>query len=241
MAYATTQQVYNILAQALTSATNSVANGQPVPLWTFGKNKSGNSLPDDVVYQYITWASDQIDAAISELYLTPLSEKVDLELSLLIDIDAYNNNVELDKANLLSPGDMLVFVDSLVEERHIVASVINANSIELQEPLLGIYHVETARVMRIKFPPTINLICSRLAAASIYDKYFASQASPNVSDYGKTLRNWALSDLNSILQGIIILHGQKRIGHRFFNPLLRDRYGLPPIEGGDREMKGGDR
>jgi hypothetical protein len=79
-----------------------------------------------------------------------------------------------------------------------------------------------------------------LAAANIYDKYFAAQANPDISDYGKKLRGWALSDLNSILQGIVILHGQRRIGHRFFNPMLRDRYGLPGMEGGEREMKGGD-
>jgi hypothetical protein len=241
MGYATTQQVYDILAQALTSATNSVVNGQPVPLWTFGKNKSNNSIPDDIVYQYITWAGDQIDAAISELYLTPLCEKVDLELSLLVDIDAYNDTIEINKTSPLNPGDTLIFIDALGEERHTVSSIVNTTTIELQEPLLGIYHAETARVVRVRYPAAINLACARLAAASIYDKYFASQSSPNVSDYGKTLRGWALSGLNDILQGVTILHGQKRIGHRFFNPNLRDRYGLPPIEGSDREMKGDDK
>lgn len=241
MGYATTQQVYDILAQALTSATNSVANGQPVPLWSFGKNKSSNSIPDEVVYQYITWAGEQIDAAISELYLTPLCEKVDLELSLISDIDAYNDVVEIDKAYLLNPGDSVVFIDSIAEERHTVVSVTAPFTVEFQEPVLGIYHAETTRLMRVKFPSSVSLICARLAAANLYDKYFASQSSPNVSDYGKTLRAWALSDINSILQGIIILHGQKRIGHRFFNPTLRDRYGLPGMENGDREIKGGDR
>jgi hypothetical protein len=39
MAYATLQHVYDIIGQALTSATASVVNGQPVPLWQFGKSK----------------------------------------------------------------------------------------------------------------------------------------------------------------------------------------------------------
>jgi len=241
MAYATTTQVYDILAQALTSATNRVVNGQPVPLWTFGKSKDGNVISDDTVLQYITWAGEQIDASISEMYVTPLSEKSDLELALLSDIDTYNDTVQVDKAVVLNPGDTLVFISDLSEERHTVSSITNNTDIELQDALLGVYHVETTRIIRVKFPSTISLMCARFAAASIYDKYFASQANPNISDYGKTLRKWAVSDLNAILNGIVILHGQKRIGHRFFNPTLRDRYGLPPldkdfnikIEGGD--------
>lgn len=241
MGYTTTQQVYDILAQALTSATNTVVNGQPVPLWRFGKSKDSNVISDDTVLQYITWAGEQIDAALSELYVIPLCEKADLELILLSDIDTYNDTVQFSKAVLLNPGDSLVFITDLTEERHIVSEVVNATDVELQDPLVGIYHVEATRVIRVKFPPTISLTCARLAAANIYDKYFAAQANPGMSDYGKTLRKWAVSDLNAIINGITILHGQKRIGNRFFNPTLRDRYGLPPldkdfnikIEGGD--------
>lgn len=241
MAYATLTQVYDIIAQAMTSATNSVVNGQPVPLWTFGKSKDKNVIPDDTVLQYITWAGEQIDASISEMYVTPLLEKADIELSLLSDIDSYNDTVRVDKAVALNPGDALIFIDNLTEERHIVSSVVNNTDIELQDPLLGIYHAETTRIIRVKFPPTISLMCARMAAASIYDKYFSSQVSPNISDYGKSLRKWALSDMNSILNGIIILHGQKRIGYRFFNPTLRDRYGLPPLDKDfNIKMEGGD-
>ncbi len=240
MGYATSRQVYNILAQALTSATSKVVNGQPVPLVQFGKDSDGNTITDEIINQYISWAGDQIDAAISELYVTPLLEKTDLEMSLLQDIDPYNQDVLVSRASSLSPGDSLIFIDDTGEERHTVTEIINNQQIETQEHIVGTYFKETARVVRVKYPPTINLVCCRLAAANIYDKYFASQASPNVSDYGKTLRKLAISDLNSILNGIFILYGQKRIGHRFFNPNLRDRYGLPGIEGSDREIKGGE-
>jgi hypothetical protein len=169
-------------------------------------------------------------------------QKVDLEMNLLLDIDPYNSTVSLSRASVLNPGDILYFYDVLNEEQHEVVSVTDATTVELDLPIDGIYSTETTRVVRIKYPPTINLICSRFAAAAIYDKYFAAQVNPNVTDYGKTLRGWALSDLNAVLNGAIILHGQKRIGHRFFNPNLRDRYGLPAIENdGSREIKGGDR
>jgi hypothetical protein len=241
MAYATLQNVYDIIGQAMTSATNSVVNGAAVPLWSFGKSKNANTIPDDVVYQYLTFASDQIDAGLSELYVTPFIEKTDLEMRLLEDVDAYNDLVYIDRASVLNPGDTLVFIDSLTEEKHTVVSTDNY-LVELDSSLMGVYTVENSRVIRVKYPPTITLICARLAAANIYDKYFSAQVNPDNSNFGKTLRRWALSDINSILNGIIILHGQKRIGHRFFNPTLRDRYGLPNLEGGagDREMKGGD-
>ena len=45
--------------------------------------------------------------------------------------------------------------------------------------------------------------------------------------YGKELRKAGERDINNILQGRTILHGQRRIGHRFFDPNLRDRYRLP--------------
>jgi hypothetical protein len=84
------------------------------------KAKSQNNIPEETVYQYLSWASDQIDASLSEMYVTPLMEKSDLELTLLQDIDAYNGFVFLDKANSLNPGDTLIFIDSLTEERHTV-------------------------------------------------------------------------------------------------------------------------
>jgi len=240
MGYATRQNVYDILAQALTTATATTVNGQPVPLVNFGNTKSNNSISDDVVNQYISWASDQIDASLSELYVTPFMQKVDVELRLLNDVDPYNSFVNVSRAAVLTPGDVLIFSDTLNEEEHVVTEVSTSTQIELDYPLSGIYYAETTRVMRVRFPPTLNLICSRMAAANLYDKYFAAQANPNISDYGKNLRALALSDLNAVLNGIIILHGQKRIGHRFFNPTLRDRYGLPAIENdGSRDMKGG--
>ena len=55
MAYATLQNVYDIIGQAMTSATNTVVNGGAVPLWSFGKSKNPNTIPTDVVQQYLTF------------------------------------------------------------------------------------------------------------------------------------------------------------------------------------------
>lgn len=233
MGYCNQIQIEAILAQSLTSATNQVVNGQKVPLIGFGKSLNPNLISTSTIDEYIKIADEEIDGMLSEMYEVPLFEKADLELSLLYDIGVYNEGIDLDKAGNLVPGDVLVFFDSVQEERHVIDSITNNTSIELVDPLLGFYTASITRVIRVKFPPPISVIAARFAAANIYDKYFAAQASPNVSDFGKQLRTLAVRDINNILNGRTILHGQKRIGHRFFNPTLRDRYRLPGISDSD--------
>jgi hypothetical protein len=53
------------------------------------------------------------------------------------------------------------------------------------------------------------------------------QSAPNKSEYGQYLRQMARVDINNILNGRTILHGQQRIGRRFYNANLVDRYSLP--------------
>ena len=227
MGYATYKLVEQALAQALTSATNQVVNGNKVPLIGFGKSRDPNTVPIETINQYIQWADEEIDAMLSEMYLTPIMEKADLELKLLFDISAYNPTVHLDKAMNLVPGDVIVFFSHTSEERHIVDAVSDLTNVEFVEPVLGDWFTGDTRVVRAKYPAPISLISARFAAATLYDKYFASQVSPNISEYGKELRKAGERDINNILQGRTILHGQRRIGHRFFDPNLRDRYRLP--------------
>ena len=86
----------------------------------------------------------------------------------------------------------------------------------------------------------MRFISARLAAANIYDKYFSSESSPNVSNFGESLRGLAYDRLNDVLNGTIIIHGQQRIGRRFYNPNLVDQYALPSggtIEKGRKQIK----
>jgi len=83
----------------------------------------------------------------------------------------------------------------------------------------------------------IRFISARKAAATLYDKYFASESSPNVSKFGEYLRGLADTDINNILNGTIILHGQHRIGRRFYNGNTADQYGLPSGGTGSKDMR----
>jgi len=233
MGYCSRQEVLNIMNQALTTATNNVedpTDDSVVPLYEISDSIRPNAISTSLVDQYILWADEEIDAALSQMYSVPFCEKTDLQLTLLRDIDEYSSDIDLDKGRNLNTGDVLVFVDTTQQERHIVDAVINNNTIELSDFLLGLYTVEDTRVLRVKYPAAISLISCRLAAANIFDKYFTAEVSPNVSDYGKHLRKMARRDLNNVLHGRTVLHGQKRIGHRFINSNIRDRYRLPSVE-----------
>lgn len=83
------------------------------------------------------------------------------------------------------------------------------------------------RIIRVKFPDPIPWITIRLSAANLYDKFYSAQVSPNISDYGKFLREQARQKINDISNGRTILHGSHRIGNRFYNSNLSDQYGLP--------------
>lgn len=230
MGYCSRQEVLSIMNQALTTATNNVedpTDDSVVPLYEISDSTRPNAISTSLVDQYILWADDEIDAALSQMYSVPFCEKTDLQLTLLRDIDEYSSDIDLDKGRNLNAGDVLIFVDSTQQERHIVDDVINNNTVELSDFLLGFYALESTRVLRVKYPGAVSLIACRLAAANIFDKYFTAEVSPNVSDYGKHLRKMARRDLNNILNGRTVLHGQRKIGHRFMNPNIRDRYRLP--------------
>ena len=233
MGYSSRQEVERILNQALTTATNntdSAGDDSFVPLYEISNSTRPNAISPSLVDQYILWADEEIDSALSEMYAVPFCEKADLQMSLIHDIGVYSDNIDLDKARNLNPGDTIVFIDDFQEERHIVENVVNNNLVEIKGTLLGFYDSDNTRVIRVKYPPAITLASARMSAANIFDKYFTAEVSPNISNYGKHLRKVARGDLNNILNGRTILHGQKRIGHRFFNPNLRDRYRLPSAE-----------
>ncbi|KKK76988.1 hypothetical protein LCGC14_2858110 [marine sediment metagenome] len=49
----------------------------------------------------------------------------------------------------------------------------------------------------------------------------------DTSKFGEVLREIANNDINNVLNGTTVLHGQQRIGRRFYNSNLVDQYALP--------------
>jgi len=237
LGYSSIKKVEMIIAQALTTGSPDQV-GQPLDLLKIGNVFDTNQVPSSIVEQYIQWADSVIDADLNQLYVTPFCEKVDLETKLLADIDVYNNYIITSNQCPFYPGDIIVMSDTSnnLYDKVVIESIVDGDSrttFSTNPVLFYNYSASTTRVLRVCYPDPIPLISARLAAASIYDKYFMSQSSPGQSDFGKLLRKQARVDINNILTGITILHGQRRIGRRFFNPNLAERYSLPNLNTGD--------
>jgi hypothetical protein len=123
-------------------------------------------------------------------------------------------------------GDNVILIYEENEERHIIADIISSTVFETEDEILFNFPAES-RVVRVSYPDPIKFISARYAAATIYDKYFAAEVSPNTSKFGEAIRTLGDNDIQNILDGVIILHGQHRIGRRFYNSNLVDQYGLP--------------
>ncbi len=242
MGYSSESDITKIMAQALTSATASTSDdlGTLSNLLNVGSVLDKNLVTTDNVSYYIQLADSEIDSISSELYSTPFCEKVDFETELFSDLDpSLNNYIVLERYCPLASGDIIILTDGTNEERHEIDEVIGGDTFDTVDEIQYSFSAGT-RVLRVTYPPPLRFVSSRLAAANIYDKYFSSESSPNTSTYGEQLRTLAYDRLNDVLNGTIILHGQHRVGRRFYNPNLVDQYALPTggtIEKGRRQIK----
>jgi hypothetical protein len=243
MGYSTEADITKTIAQALTSATAQTTDslGTLQDLINIGNTLDKNLVTTDNINYYIQLADSEIDGILSQLYSSPFCEKVDFETTLYSDLDPSNNNyIVLETYCPLAAGDIVLITDGTNEERHEISEVISGG--DTFETVTDIQYSFTAgaRILRVAYPTPIRFISARIASANIYDKYFSSESSPNTSQFGESLRGLAYDRINDILSGTIILHGQQRIGRRFYNPNLVDQYALPSggtIEKGRKQMK----
>jgi len=75
------------------------------------------------------------------------------------------------------------------------------------------------------FPDPIPLVSARFAAANLYDKKFAAQVSPNMSQYGNTLRSMA--DLEVPVMGITLLYRKGYFKQKIDAQGVQHEYNVP--------------
>lgn len=242
MGYCTETDITKIIAQSLTSATAQTSDdlGTLSDLLNVGNVLDKNLITTSNVDYYIQLADSEIDGILSQLYSTPFCEKVNFETELYSNLDPSNNNyIVLERYCPLAVGDIVIITDGTNQERHEISEVIRGDTFETATDIQYSFKAGS-RILRVEYPPPIRFISARLASANIYDKYFSAEVSPGVSSFGETVRNLAYDRLNEVLNGTIVLHGQHRIGRRFFNPNLVDQYSLPnggTIEKGRRPVQ----
>jgi hypothetical protein len=247
MGYSIIKEVVEILPQAISSSLPDFSGTKInlVNVVTAPGNSnptSVNRIPDTTILYYISLADITIDGILSQQYRTPLKKCARGEWSVDSDISEYNQTIETSLTHNLVEGDEILIRDdnSGIEELHTVKTIIDGNSFLTTDIIATNFSGNDIRVVRIGYPAPISQISARYAASFIYDKYFAAQTDPNVSEYGDKMRSIAMGQLNDILNGKIILDCQIRIGDRFGNPWIDSSYShRKPIDGyntSDRDM-----
>lgn len=202
--------------------------GVQIDLINIGNTRDLNRIPNEVVEYYISLGDNQIDGILSQMYYTPLRKCANGQWDLDASLNEYNQIVEISDASNLVAGDEILIRDDAtgVEESHIVNEVLDQYRFTVVDAIETVFEGDEVRVLRIQYPPPVNQISARYASSFIYDKYFAAQNAPNVSDYGKEMRSVAMGQLNDILNGRVILKCQRRRGDHWGNPWNEANYSL---------------
>jgi len=243
MGYCTRSDIELVIAQSLTSSTSQSLDGlgSLVPLINVGNVFDNNLITNDTTNFYIQLADSEINGILSQLYKTPFCQTSDFETVLFASLDEHNVNIVLEETCPLSVGDTIVLSDGTNQEKHTIDAIIAPTMFSVADDI-GFDFLADTRVIRVSYPDPIRYVSARLSSATIYDKYFSAEVSPGTSKYGQYLREIARQELNNILNGRTILHGQDRIGRRFYNSTLVEQYGLPlgtdPVRDLDQLTKG---
>lgn len=227
MGYCSRIDVQNIIAQALTSSTATTPDSlnSYSSLLNIGNSFDKNMITNSIVDYYIQMADREIDGRLTNLYITPFCETANFETVLFSDIYEYNSYIITERVCPLQVGDEVILIYENNEERHTIVDIISSTVFETEESILFNFPADS-RIVRVSYPDPIRFISARYAAATIYDKYFAAESSPNSSKFGEQIRTLGDNDIQNILDGVTILHGIHRIGRRFYNSNLVDQYGL---------------
>lgn len=252
MGYCTVSDFEKTLAQTVTTGSpNPGTLDRPGKLSDLGKKLNlTRTTPDGSsvgtyslsdVYFYIRQAMSIVDAALSQQYVVPISPKCVYESTLAdsyFDSDSRPYITIAGQAHIFTGGDQVVAVNpneyfsELRLEVDDSVDAVNGSTIRLMDSdeVADIEDwVVGSRILIVRYPDPIPYVTAKLACASFYDKWAKAQSEPMKSEYGTILRQEGLAELNNIREGRTILHGAERIGSRFVNPNLYDRYALKGV------------
>jgi len=226
MGYCTRQEVIIALANALSQGNPVGGLGTVSPITSIGKTIT-DTVTDDDINQYRRWADQTIDAALSSIYRVPFKRVNCGSFQVAMDITAADTQAVLEDATGFIPDDVVLVRDDTNWQELVVASVASETTLTFTLPITNSYLAASTKIERIRYPNPLPTVSSRLTAAYLYDKFFASQVEGNESDYGKLLRQKALQEINQVLAGTIkvqIVDASDFVGRRYYNPALDDVY-----------------
>jgi hypothetical protein len=194
-------------------------------------NKPGTAATIDTrtAQLFINFASQEIDARLSTVYLVPLKRTKVHEQDLASDCQAGSKVIRVVDNGAFKAGCLVKIGDDNHSEINEV-DILSDNAYSITEVTLvqavsrNYTRGNSSILSLVAFPDPIPLACARMAVAAIIDKQFVSEQNPDISNYGKSQRTLAAAALDEIMAGAIRLNGQEFVGRRFVRTQLWDTH-----------------
>jgi hypothetical protein len=214
MSYATLSDLRAVLPENITIGDVTAVNviqGKRDTISTSDANK------------FLYYANQYVDSRLHAYYLVPLKRIKKISQPITANMLPSSCVVQVPDAGMFFAGGCVKLHDTNGEEINKIAEVpeefdglCNLNNVILSVPTANAYDSGSCAYMDLLvYPDPVPIMTARFAVSYIYDKLFATDGSPDVSNYGKAMRNLAKEDLDSILTGQTRLEGQEYTGSRF--------------------------
>lgn len=225
MSYCILQDIKDLLPANITIGDNIVPSATAA---------RANSIKTSVANKYIYFATQFIDSRLSQLYYVPLLRIKKITVDLIHNMNPSSTDVmvsdisgfNVDSAIQIKDdnGSEFATVASIAETFDVDGKVVkNFTHLTLTVPTTNAYdYLSHGEVSLLVYPDPIPVLTARYAASLMFDKLFVADQTPDISNYGKTLRNMSINDMNGILSGQIRLHGQEMCCKRFVRGSLFD-------------------
>jgi len=240
MAYASLDDLRTILPKNIT-----IGN-----VTAYSPNQANPStISVDTANRFLYYASQYVDSRLTPYYLTPLKQIVEARRPIISNMLPGSNDVMVEDVLPFMGGMGVRLKDDNGEELNTIREVAenfdegdgprpNRRHISLLYQTTNAYDSGShARLEILSYPHPVTPMTAKFAVSFMYDKIFSADAAPDLSNFGKTMRNSAKEDLNAILTGQARLRGQEFVGRRFVRQQLFDGFKSPGnVEGAqDRE------
>ena len=221
MAYCTIEFMRALLPKTITIGPNNVTTT------TINSPTVANTVDTRTAQLFINFASQEIDARLSTVYVVPLKRIKVAEATVLSDCQKGTMNVTVDDNGPFVAGSLVRIGDKFGSEVNEVGvlpdDMYSTTSLSLLSAISRNYTTGNGTVLSVVgYPDPIPVVCARLAVAAIIDKQFVAEQNPDVSNYGKSQRTLASNSLDELMAGTVRLNGQEFVGRRFVRMQLRD-------------------
>ena len=215
--------------------TNMVIGTTPQTQSTLQVTGGRESITLPRARELIALAGQMIDSKLSPVYVTPLKRTKLVDTPLTKACAKGSGSIFVRDGDQFSVGSQVRLSYRGTTDSYSISAlyddVPNISRIDVSPVLARDYSPSDGwMVSLVDYPPPIPLICARITVSMIIDRMFVAEQTPEaVSQYGTEQKNLAGVDVDSILQGVVRLHGQDHQGTRFARNSVRNAVATPAL------------